>query len=186
MTTTRKKHVFWSQGNDKNTNKHVFWSHENIKNTRKHAFWSQGNAKRCQVEASGSSSWADVQFFIDLRIVSWSFGEPKWSSFRDFSSFMKASYIDHVLKTIFEAFGSLVGEQKRVFRCRGASVFNFLSPWVFPSLCHRFWRPKWSQNRVQMESKSVCKSFKKHVQKKIQKSFKNKPVLAWEREARGF
>ena len=70
-------------------------------------------------------------------------------------------------EAILKRFGSLVGKQKRVFRCRGASVFNFLSPSVFPSIFHRFWRPKWSQNRAKIESKSVCKSFKKHVQKKF-------------------
>ena len=62
-------------------------------------------------------------------------------------------------EAILKRFGSLVGKQKRVFRCRGVSVFNFMSSSVFPSLFHRFRRPKWSQNRVQMESKSVCKRF---------------------------
>ena len=47
-------------------------------------------------------------------------------------------------EAILKRFGSVEGKQKQVFRCRGASVFNFMSSSVFPSLFHRFWRPKWS------------------------------------------
>ena len=62
-------------------------------------------------------------------------------------------------EAILKRFGSVVGKQKQAFRCRGVAKINFWKMLILEGLWERFGRPKWSQNGVKMESKSVFKSF---------------------------